>query len=156
VPELLWIVGIGTVLALGLFLWLARSKAGVAMRSAALDRTAASLLGIPVARAYTLAFFASAALAAIAGGLIAPITYMRPTMGLQLSLLGTIAALIGGLGSVQGALVGGLLVGATQNLAAVYIDPSYKEITAYVILAVFLLCRPAGLFGEEGVGVREV
>ena len=126
------------------------------MRSAALDRTAASLLGIPVAAAYTLAFFAAAALAAVAGGLIAPITYMRPTMGLQLSLLGTIAALIGGLGSVQGAFVGGVLVGVTQNLASVYIDPTYKEITAYVVLAGFLVCRPTGLFGEEGVGVREV
>lgn len=156
VPELLWIVGIGTATALLLFLFLSRTKSGLAMRSAALDRTAASLMGISVARTYALAFFASGAMAAIAGGLIAPVTYMRPTMGLQLSLLGFIGALIGGLGSVQGAFVGGIVVGAAQNLAVVYISPSYKDVIAYVILGAFLVVRPTGLFGEEGVGVREV
>jgi branched-chain amino acid transport system permease protein len=156
VPELLWIVAIGIVVSLALYLFLSRTRAGVAVRSAALDRTAASLLGISVHRAYSLAFFAAGSLAAVAGALIAPVTYMRPTMGLQLSLLGFIAALIGGLGSIQGAFLGGIILGAAQNLAVVFISPSFKEVIAYVILAVLLLVKPTGLFGEEGVGVREV
>jgi branched-chain amino acid transport system permease protein len=156
VPELLWIVAIGVVISFAMYLFLSRTKAGIAVRSAALDRTAASLLGISVHRAYSLAFFTAGSLAAVAGALIAPVTYMRPTMGLQLSLLGFIAALIGGLGSIQGAFIGGIVLGAAQNLAVIFISPSFKEVIAYVILAVFLLTRPTGLFGEEGVGVREV
>jgi branched-subunit amino acid ABC-type transport system permease component len=156
VPALLWIGFIGAGAAVIVFLFLRFTSSGMAMRSVALDRTASSLLGIPVSRSFTYTAFASGALAAIAGILIAPVTYMQPTMGLQLSTLGFVAALIGGLGSIHGAFLGGLLLGVAQNVAVLIINPSLKDVVAYVLLAVFLVVRPTGLFGEEGLRVREV
>jgi branched-chain amino acid transport system permease protein len=81
---------------------------------------------------------------------------MQPTMGLPLGLSGFIAAAIGGFGSIQGAFIGGLVVGVAGNIATLYVDPGLHDVATYVVFALFLLLRPNGIFGEEGVGVREV
>ncbi len=156
VMERIWVLGISLVLAGVLYLFLARTKWGTAMRACAQDRRVASLLGINVDRMYTGAFFLSGAVGAFAGILIAPLTYLQPTMGLQLGVPGFVAALIGGLGSMPGALIGGLLLGVVQALSILVIDPRYGPIATYIVFLVVLFVRPRGIFGEEAVQGRLV
>jgi branched-chain amino acid transport system permease protein len=105
---------------------------------------------------YSAAFFLSGAVGAFAGILIAPITYLQPTMGLQLGAPGYIAALIGGLGSMPGALIGGLILGVIQAVSVLVIDPRYGPIATYVVFVLVLLVRARGIFGEETVQGRLV
>lgn len=156
VPQSLWIIAIGIVLTIALHRFLVGTKAGTAMRATAHSPLLATLVGVPSGRMFAGAFFLAGAFGALAGLLVAPTTYMQPTMGLPLGLSAFIAAAIGGFGSIQGAFIGGLVVGVAGNIATLYVDPNLHDVTTYVVFALFLLLRPNGIFGEEGVGVREV
>jgi branched-chain amino acid transport system permease protein len=118
------------------------------MRAAAFNLDAAKLVGINISQVSLLAFAASALLAGLAGVLIAPLSNASSEMGTLLGIKGFAAAAVGGLGTFQGALVGGLILGLAEVLAAGLLRPGYGEVVAFLLLILILLVRPAGLFGR--------
>jgi branched-chain amino acid transport system permease protein len=109
----------------------------------------ASLLGIPVALMIMLTFIYSSALGGLAGILVAPILFVSVGMGSSIALKAFAASIIGGFGDVTGAIVGGLALGVVETFGAAYISVPYKDAFAFIVLVVFLLFRPEGLFGEK-------
>jgi branched-chain amino acid transport system permease protein len=125
-----------------------RTRLGSAIRATASDHEAARLMGIGVAHVYGLTFALAAATAGVAGGLISLSYPMFPAMGAPYTLIAFVTCVLGGLGSVLGALVAGLVLGILQTFAAAWLGPNYDNIVAFSVLIVVLLVRPAGLFGR--------
>ena len=146
--QLLWIAGVSAALVIGLAQFFARTRTGRAMRACAINREAAALQGIPVARMLGFAFALSAGLGAVAGILITPTQYTAFNVGVPFAISGFIAAIVGGFGSAGGAFAGGIMLGVAQALAIVAFGAGFKNVAALSILLVFLLARPAGLFGK--------
>ena len=146
--QLLWIAGISLFLVAGLAQFFARTRTGRAMRACAINREAAALQGIPVARMLGFSFALSAALGAIAGILITPTQYTAFNVGVPFAIMGFIAAILGGFGSAGGAFAGGIMLGAAQAAAIVTFGAGFKNVAALSLLLVFLLARPTGLFGK--------
>lgn len=142
--QSLWVWGTGLVAVLALAGFFERTVVGKAMRACAVNRTAARLMGIPVDRMATLAFGLAGILGAVAGIVLAPST--RPTydMGLDLGLKGFVAAIVGGLVSVPGAVAGGLVLGVLESLWAGVTVAGFKDLFAFVMLILLLLSRPQG------------
>ncbi|MCL1992630.1 MAG: branched-chain amino acid ABC transporter permease [Spirochaetes bacterium] len=139
------------LLALLLFL-VNHTKIGLAMRATAQNPKAASLMGINVNTIIALTFFLGSASAAIAGGMVSGyFQIVYPGMGFMLGLKAFSASVLGGIGSLTGAVVGGLLVGVIENVAALYIGSQYRDSIAFVILIIVLIFRPAGLFGKKEI-----
>ncbi len=145
--QSLWIWATLIVVLILLYFFLERTILGKALRACAVNRRAAQLVGINPSRMSLLSFAMAAALGAIGGIVLGPAT--RPTydMGLMLGLRGFVAAIMGGLVSVPGAVAGGLVLGVVENLAAGVTDPTYKSIVSFVILIAILLFRPQGILG---------
>jgi branched-chain amino acid transport system permease protein len=144
--------------ALGLGLFLTRTRFGQAIRAVAQDRAAAQLMGINVRRTFAVSFGVGTALAGLAGVLLTPIYTMSPYIGGNFIMAAFAVVVLGGLGSVLGAFVGGFIVGLTEAFAGYYIDPSLKQAILFVVFIGVLLIRPSGLFGKAGaeeVGLRE-
>jgi branched-chain amino acid transport system permease protein len=150
-PQSLWILGLSLVILGLLYLFFHRTLMGKAMRAAADNPFGAVLIGISVRRVVTLAFALSGALGALAGILITPITSMSYDAGLMLGLKGFAAGILGGYGSVPGAVVGGLTLGVLEALGAGYISSASKDAFAFLILLFILFVKPSGLFGHSGV-----
>jgi branched-chain amino acid transport system permease protein len=150
VPEMVVLCVVGILAMLVLTYFMARTRLGVSMRAVAGEPVMARLVGVNVSRTNMMSFFICGALAGVAGVLLAPITSLTAGLGLTLSLKGIVAALIGGLGSLPGAVVGGLLLGLSETLFATYLDPSWRDSLVYVAVIIVLLFRPYGIFGEEG------
>jgi branched-chain amino acid transport system permease protein len=146
--QLVWIAVISLLLVGGLALFFARTRTGRAMRACAINREAAALQGIPVARMLGFSFALSAALGAVAGILITPTQYTAFNVGVPFAISGFIAAILGGFGSAGGAFVGGIMLGVAQAAAIVIFGAGFKNVAALSILLVFLLARPSGLFGK--------
>ena len=146
--QLLWIAGVSAALVIGLAQFFSRTRTGRAMRACAINREAAALQGIPVARMLGFAFALSAGLGAVAGILITPTQYTAFNVGVPFAISGFIAAIVGGFGSAGGAFAGGIMLGVAQALAIVAFGAGFKNVAALSILLVFLLARPAGLFGK--------
>lgn len=127
---------------------LTRTRLGSAIRATASDQEAARLMGIPIARVYALTFAIAAATAAIAGSLISLSFPIFPSMGAGYTLIAFVVCVLGGLGSVPGALLSGLFLGLLQTYAAAWIGPNFDNIVAFTVLIVVLVLRPAGLFGH--------
>jgi branched-chain amino acid transport system permease protein len=148
-PQSLW-VAVATVLSvLALSLFLRRTMLGRALRACAINRTAAQLMGIRHTRMATLSFALGAALGALAGAVVAPITYATYDMGAMLGLKGFVAAILGGLSSSTGALVGGLVLGVLEVMAAGLISSGAKDAIAFAVLLVVLFVRPHGFLGMD-------
>jgi branched-chain amino acid transport system permease protein len=130
-------------------LWMTRTDLGLRLQATAQDPNAARLMGIPVRRMRTLAYCLSAAIAGLSGFLVAPLFVVTNTMGFGLMLKGFAATIVGGWGSLKGAVFGGLLVGIIEALGASYISSEYKEVIAFAMIVVVLLMRPRGLFPER-------
>jgi branched-chain amino acid transport system permease protein len=130
------------------------TRAGKMMQATAEEVRAAYLVGIRVERVYTLTWGAGAALAAIAAVLMAPLTLLTPDIGFNLLLKAFAATILGGLGSMPGAIVGGFLVGIIEALAGGFVSSAFQDVSPFVIIMVVLVLRPTGLFGERGA--REV
>ncbi len=126
-----------------------RTLAGKAMLAVAHNRLAARLMGISVRRVLAVSFALSAALGALAGLLIAPIAFTAWDSGVMLGLKGFAAAILGGTGSLPGAVLGGLIVGIAENVSLLWINPGYKQAMPFLVLLVVLLVRPEGLFSER-------
>lgn len=142
------------VLCLGLWLFVKKTKLGKAMRAVADDRIAASVVGINPERIILAAFAIGSALAGAAGILISLETNITPTMGMNAILKGIIASIIGGIGSIPGAMFGGLFLGVAENLGIWKISAGWKDCIAFAILIVFLLLRPGGIMGVKSEGER--
>ncbi|RKY12790.1 MAG: branched-chain amino acid ABC transporter permease [Planctomycetota bacterium] len=148
------ILVVSAALCLGLWLFVKRTKLGKAMRAVADDRIAASVVGINPERIILAAFAIGSALAGAAGILISLETNIKPTMGMNAILKGIIASIIGGIGSIPGAMFGGLFLGIAENLGIWKISAGWKDCIAFVILIVFLLFRPGGIMGVKSEGER--
>jgi branched-chain amino acid transport system permease protein len=139
--------GIAAVLTGALWLFLGRTDIGRAIRATSQNKEAAVLMGIDVERVAALAFGLGTALAGAAGVLLAPSLYLYPTVGELLIVKSFVIVVLGGLGSVPGAIAGGILLGLVESLGAVYVSATYKDGLGYVLFLLVLLYRPSGLFG---------
>jgi branched-chain amino acid transport system permease protein len=143
------IVAVVVVLMLVQHVVLQRTTLGKVMRAVAVDRDTAALMGIPVQKVLAGTFAYSAVLAALAGILLAPLFFVTTEMGTLVGLKGFVAMIIGGFGSIPGAIVGGLLLGLSENLGAYWISSTYKDVIAFGLLLLFLAVRPQGLLPER-------
>ena len=146
----IFVVAIAFLLMAGLQLFVQRTRVGTAMRAVAIDPMAARLMGINVDRIIAIVFAIGPGLGGIAG-LIVALYYgsFDFTQGWTFGLKAFIAAILGGIGNIPGAMVGGLLLGIVETLAAGYISPQWKDVIAYGALIVILIARPTGLLGER-------
>jgi len=142
-----WIVSTAIVLMLGLHLFLKKTRLGLAVRAVAGNKEIASLMGINVPLTISLTFGLACALGAAAGVLVGPINYVQVQMGVGVLIKAFAAAVVGGFGSLPGAVLGGLLVGVTESLGAGYLSGNYKDIYAFILMIIVLMVRPAGLMG---------
>jgi branched-chain amino acid transport system permease protein len=131
------------------YLFFERTLVGKKMQAVSQDKEMASLVGIPVGLMIMLTFVYSATLGGIAGILVAPILFVSVNMGASIALKAFAASIIGGFGDVTGAIVGGLALGVIETFGASYISVPYKDAFAFLVLFVFLLFRPQGVFGER-------
>jgi branched-chain amino acid transport system permease protein len=134
-----------------LYWFLLKTDTGQAIRATAQDRDAAQLMGVNVRRMSVLATGLGAGLAAVAGALISPTYYIFPQVGQPFTLKAFVIVVLGGMGSVMGATVGGVIIGATESLAGAYISSGLKDLVVYVLFLLILLFKPAGLFGKSRV-----
>ena len=144
VRQGLWVLAVAAVVFATLWLFFTRTYAGTAVRACAVNARGARLMGIRVDRMWLLAFALSGALGAVAGVVIAPITYATYDMGLMLGLKGFVAAVLGGLVSPAGAIAGGLLLGLLESLSAGLLSSGYKDAVAFVVLILLLLAQVTG------------
>lgn len=146
--EQMVIIAATVVLSAVLYAVFKYSKVGVAMQAASQNQIAAYYMGIPVKRLNGLVWGLAAAVAAVAGLLLAPITFVHANMGF-IGLKAMPAAVVGGFGSLPGALVGGLIIGIVESLSGFYLPEGFKDIAAYVVVLIMLVVKPNGLFGEK-------
>ena len=161
----LFIIGMGLVVAALLFWLIARTRLGIRIRAGENDREMIAALGVDIARLYTLVFALGAALAGLAGALVGAIQSVQVGMGEPVLILAFVVIVIGGIGSIEGALVGALLVGLTDTLGGIFLpqlfglfmDPaaatqtgaSLASMAIYVLMAAVLVWKPTGLFGAK-------
>jgi branched-chain amino acid transport system permease protein len=143
--ENLAIIGGTVILCAALYLFFRFTRLGIAMQAASQNQLAAYYVGIPVKRIYSLVWGMSAAIAAIAGVLVAPVSLVEPVMGF-VGVKAFAAAIVGGFGSLPGAIVGGLVVGIVEQFAGLYLPTGFADTSAYVILLMMLFIRPEGIF----------
>ncbi len=149
VPQSLLVLVVALLAVLAMEAFFKRTLTGKAMRACAANRLAARLLGIRVEPLVLLAFAISAGISALAGVIISPITFATYDMGTMLGLKGFSAAVLGGLTSSSGSVLGGFLLGILEALAAGFISSAYKDAAAFIILVLMLLIKPEGLFGTK-------
>jgi branched-chain amino acid transport system permease protein len=143
--------GVSLVAVVLLALFLRRTSLGKAIRAAANNRQGASLVGVDVPRVYLLAFALGTVVAALAGAVMVPFSLVGPFVGDQFMLKAFVIAVVGGLGSVSGALVAGLLIGVVEAVSSLYITASLGNAIVFAILIAVLLFRPWGLLGQARV-----
>jgi branched-chain amino acid transport system permease protein len=146
--EQLVIIGVTAVLCGGLFAMFKYSKLGIAMQASSQNQLAAYYMGIPVKRLNGLVWGLAAGVAAIAGLLLAPITFVHANMGF-IGLKAFPAAVVGGFGSLPGAIVGGLVIVVVEALSGFYLPEGFKDIAPYIVVLLMLVLKPNGLFGEK-------
>ena len=143
------VIIVATAILCGLLFAMFRySKLGIAMQASSQNQLAAYYMGIPVKRLNRLVWGLAAAVAAIAGMLLAPITFVHANMGL-IGLKAFPAAVVGGFGSLPGAIVGGLVIGIVESLSGFYLPDGFKDTAAYIVVLIMLMVKPNGLFGEK-------
>lgn len=146
-PQILWIVGLTAVLMVAIQLFFSRTLLGRALRATAADRDAARLAGVNVSRMVMWSFGLAALIGAVAGVAITPLIFTDYNSGTILGFKGFSAAMLGGMGSLYGAVVGGLLLGVLEALSGGLISSQWKDATAFCVLLLVLFLRPSGLFG---------
>jgi branched-chain amino acid transport system permease protein len=140
-------VAFGTALAL--FAFFRFSRTGTAIRACADNWFGAKVVGLNVQRLYAIAFGLGAACVAVAGAMMILLVDLTPALGPAYTLLAFVIVIVGGLGSMNGALVGGVLIGVSEALTGLFITPSAKSMVSFALLIIVLLFRPRGLFGDK-------
>jgi branched-chain amino acid transport system permease protein len=148
-PQDLLIIAVTALLIAFQYVLFERTTLGKQMRATAQDRTTARLIGIRVGRIVAITFVYSALLGTISGLLVAPIFTVTKEMGGLIALKAFAASIVGGFGSIPGAIIGGLAIGVIETFGGFYLSASYVDAIAFVILIAVLLLRPQGLFGER-------
>ena len=148
-PQSLWVLGVTGVVVAALWYFFSRTLAGKAILATSFNPVAAQLVGINTSWVLFISFALSAALGALGGILVAPITLTSYDVGIMLGLKGFVAAVVGGLGSGLGAVAGGLMVGIVEAMAAGYISSAYKDAVPFVLILAILFFMPRGLFGAK-------
>lgn len=148
-PQYLLIIAITAVMVSLLSWFFERTKIGKQMQATAQDPTTARLMGIRISLMTALTFALSTGLGGLAGILIAPVYTVTPTMGSMIALKAFAASIVGGFSSVKGAIIGGLSIGLIETFGGTYISGAYRDAFAFVVLILFLVFRPYGLFGEK-------
>ncbi len=146
--EQMVVIAATAVLSALLYLLFRYSKLGIAMQAASQNQLAAYYMGIPVKRLNGIAWGLASAVAAVAGLLLAPITFVHANMGF-IGLKAFPAAVVGGFSSLPGAIVGGLVIGIVESLSGFYLPDGFKDTAAYVVVLIMLVVKPTGLFGEK-------
>jgi len=146
--EQVVVIGATAVLCALLYGMFRYTRMGVAMQAASQNQIAAYYMGIPVKRLNSMVWALAAMVAAVAGLLLAPITFVHANMGF-VGLKAFPAAVVGGFGSLPGAIVGGLVIGIVESTAGFYLPEGFKDVAAYVVVLIMLAVRPNGLFGEK-------
>jgi branched-chain amino acid transport system permease protein len=149
VPQTFWVLGGAALIVLAVTLFFERTLLGKAVLATAANRLAARLVGINTGAVVALSFALSAAIGAIAGLLVTPITLTSYDVGTLLALKGFAAVVLGGLGSAAGAVAGGLVLGLCEAFAAGYLSSTYKDAVAFLVMIGVLLVMPGGLFGSR-------
>ena len=147
----LFLLAASSVLLLGIWLFFTRTRAGIVVHAAVQDAEMLDGLGVNVPRVFTLTFAGSAALAATAGLLLAPVFTVYPQMGVEMILLAFIVVILGGMGSLGGSVVAAFVIGIAQSLLTLWMNPQRVAIAIFGIMIVVLVVRPRGFFGREGV-----
>ena len=148
--EVLLTVTVSVLVMIGLTLFTGKTRTGKAMRAVAEDRAAAQLMGINVNRTISMTFAIGSALAAVAGILMcSTIKTLMPTTGSMPGIRAFTAAVFGGIGSIPGAMLGGILLGIIETLSKAYISPQFSDAIVFSVLIVILLVKPAGLLGKQ-------
>jgi branched-chain amino acid transport system permease protein len=146
----LFVMGVGALVIGAVWVLVFRTSIGAMVRAAAFDRHMTASLGVPVARVYAATFAFGVALAGLAGVLLAPIYSVFPTMGRDFVLIAFSVVIIGGMGSIKGAVLAGLLLTQVQSISSLYISPVWSDPLLFGIMVVVLTWRPQGLFGKLG------
>jgi branched-chain amino acid transport system permease protein len=147
-PQGLWVLGFLVVVVIVLTLFFNRTIMGKALRACAVNPNASSLVGINVKQMVLVSFALSAAIGALGGIVITPISLMEYDRGAMLAVKGFSACVLGGMGSFPGAVIGGLFIGLIESLGAGLVSSGYKDVFALLVLLVVLFARPSGLFGN--------
>ena len=151
VPQQLVVLGAALVCMTLFTLFFNGTRAGKILQATAENAKAASLVGIRIERVYAFTWGVGAAVAGAAAALMAPLTLIYPDVGAVLLVKAFAAAVLGGFGSLPGAVLGGFSVGVIENLAGGYIHTSFQEVSAFVVIMVVLIVRPTGLLGARDI-----
>jgi branched-chain amino acid transport system permease protein len=156
--ELLLGFLISVTVTVALMIFIKRSYIGKAIRATVQDRDAAMLMGINVPRIFLLTFAGGSALVGLAGCIMLPLYSTFPTVGLNFVLIAYVIVVLGGMGSMEGALLGGICIGLVQSLSGYYIAPAYGQMFYFLLFLLVMIFRPNGLLGQRGtamVGINE-
>ena len=140
------VIGCSIVIMLLLYPFFKWTKTGMAMRATAQSQAAAQLMGVRITQIFSLTWAISAGIGGIAGVLIAPIVYLDPNLG-TIGVKAFAGAILGGFGSIPGAIIGGMLLGVLENLSGYFFNAGIKQVSTYILLILVLIVRPSGLFG---------
>lgn len=146
----LFVMGMGGLVIVAVWLLVFRTSLGAMVRAAAFDRYMSASLGVPVSRVYAGTFAFGVALAGVSGVLLAPIYSVFPTMGRDFVLIAFSVVIIGGMGSIKGAVLAGLLLTQIQSISSLFISPVWNDPLLFGIMVLVLMWRPQGLFGKLG------
>ena len=148
--EVIYTIAASIAIMIGLTLFTGKTRMGKAMRAVSEDRDAAQLMGINVNRTIPMTFAIGSALAAIAGVLMcSTVSTLQPTTGSMPGIRAFTAAVFGGIGSIPGAMLGGILLGVIETFSKVYISPQFSDAIVFSVLIIILLVKPAGLLGKQ-------
>ena len=156
--ELLLGFLISIAITLALMVFIKRSYLGMAIRATVQDRDAAMLMGINVPRLFLLTFAAGSALVGLAGCIMLPLYSTFPTVGLNFVLIAYVIVVLGGMGSMEGAFLGGICIGIVQSLSGYYVAPAYGQLFYFAVFLLVMVVRPNGLLGQRGaamVGINQ-
>lgn len=145
----LFLMGVGTATIVAVWVMVYRTRYGAMIRAAAFDKDMASSLGVPVTQVYSATFAFGIALAGLSGVLLAPIYSVFPTMGKDFLLMAFCVVIVGGLGSVKGVVLSGLLLTQAQAISSLYISPVWADPLVFAIMVLVLMVRPQGIFGGK-------
>lgn len=151
-PQSIWVVLIMLLVVGLMYMFIDKTMLGKAFQASSVNPMAARLMGISPKRMSSFSFVLSAALGAIAGLAIAPIIFPAYDMGAMLGIKGFSAAILGGLGSAPGAVIGGLLIGLFESMGSGYVSSGMKDIITFSIFLLILIIRPNGILGEKTIG----